>query len=52
MPEKTDTWPGTLVAWRWIDDDAGLWTGLVRYRREGLMHEHWIAGELNSTVAD
>lgn len=52
MPEKADTWPGSLLAWRWVDQAAGLWTGLVRYRREGLMHEHWIAGDLLNVAAE
>ena len=44
--EPADSWPGTLLSWRWVDQDAGLWVGLVRYRRDGLMYEHSISGEL------
>lgn len=45
-PERVETWDGTLIAWRWIDQTAGTWTGLVRYAREGLLYEHWVSGEL------
>ena len=46
FPERAESWPGWLLGWRWVDQAAGTWTGLVRYRREGLLYEHWIAGEL------
>jgi hypothetical protein len=35
-----------LLAGRWIDRDAGTWTGLVRYQREGLLCERWVNGDL------
>lgn len=46
LPEQARWWPGTLLSWRWVDQSQQTWTGLVRYRREGLLHEHWISGEL------
>lgn len=46
FPVPVDWWSGELLAWRWVDQVEGLWTGLVRYRREGLLHEHWVSGEL------
>lgn len=49
FPAPVDWWAGELLAWRWVDQGEGLWTGLVRYRREGLLHEHWVSGELLST---
>ena len=47
-PEPVAFWPGMLLAGRWIDRDAHLWTGLVRYEREGLLYEHWVHGDLIS----
>jgi hypothetical protein len=46
FPEPVDYWSGTLLAWRWLDPGAGLWTGLVQYRRDGLTYLHWVSGEL------
>ncbi len=40
FPVETNWWPGTLLAWRWIDREWRTWTALVRYQRDGLMHEH------------
>ena len=38
-------WKGTLLAWRWIDEPEGNWTGLVRYQGpRGLQYEQWIPG--------
>lgn len=38
-------WEGTLLAWRWIDEPEGNWTGLVRYQGpRGLQYEQWIPG--------
>lgn len=45
-PAPVQSWPGTLLDWRWVDQAAGTWTGLVRYSREGLAYEHWIHGDL------
>ena len=39
-------WPGTLRAWRWIDRDERIWTGLVDYSRDGLLYSHWVNGDL------
>lgn len=44
--EPTDWWPGTLLSWRWVDRDAGLWSGIVRYVHDGLSYEHAVSGEL------
>ena len=42
-PASTSGWvPASLIASR--SDDAGDWTGLVRYTRDGLVHEHWMTG--------
>jgi hypothetical protein len=46
FPETAPWWTGTLLSWRWTDRAAGLWTGLVRYQRDGLNYEHAISGEL------
>ena len=46
FPERVDYWPGTLLAARWLDKAAGVWTGLVRYERDGLLYEHWLPGDL------
>ena len=46
FPLETHWWPGTLLAWRWIDRERRAWTALVRYQRDGLMHEHWVNGDL------
>lgn len=46
VPVRVDSWPGTLLAWRWLDREAGTWVGIVRYQRDGLMYEHAISGEL------
>ena len=46
FPERVESWPGMLLAGRWLDKYAGLWTGLVRYEREGLLYEHWMSGDL------
>lgn len=46
LREPVASWPGTLLSWRWLDKDAGLWVGMVRYRRDGLMYEHAVNGEL------
>lgn len=44
-------WPGQLLAWRWVDQGRGSWTGLVRYRGpQGLQYEGWFAGELLERV--
>ena len=50
--EPVAWWPGTLRSWRWLDKDAGLWVGIVRYRREGLLYEHAVNGELLTVLAD
>ena len=52
QPARVDAWDGQLLSWRWLDRDAGAWTGLVRYAREGLMYEHWIHGDLLSVGPD
>jgi hypothetical protein len=46
FPVKTDWWPGTLLASRWVNREKRAWTALVRYQRDGLMHEHWVNGDL------
>lgn len=51
FPAPVDWWAGELLAWRWVDQAEGLWTGLVRYRREGLLYEHWVSGELLEEVS-
>lgn len=39
--------PGVLLAWRWTDETAGTWSGLVRYSRgNGLVYEHWLSHEV------
>jgi hypothetical protein len=51
VTESVEWWPGTLLSWRWLDKDAGLWVGIVRYRRDGLLYEHAVNGELLTVVA-
>jgi hypothetical protein len=34
---------------RWLDKDAGPWVGIVCYRRDGLLYEHAVDGELLDT---
>ncbi len=46
FPVRTDWWPGTLLSWRWVDRERALWSGLVRYLREGPNYEHAVSGEL------
>ena len=48
FPEPVDTWPGTLLSWRWIDPAAQTWCGVVRYCRDGLLYEHAVHGDLIS----
>lgn len=45
-PERVDWWPGWLLSRRWVDREDGLWTGLVRYSRNGWVYEHSVAGDL------
>jgi hypothetical protein len=45
-PETAESWPGTMLDWRWIDKRASTWTALVQYRRDGLTYLHWVSGEL------
>jgi len=35
-----------MLAWRWVDREKRMWTALVRYQRDGLVHEHWVNGDL------
>lgn len=42
----TDWWLGTLLSWRWIDQEQGLWCGQVRYTDGMLTYEHSVSGEL------
>lgn len=51
VPEPVESWPGTLLSWRWLDKAAGLWVGIVRYRRDGLIYEHAVNGELLTMVS-
>jgi hypothetical protein len=46
VPEGAAWWSGTLRAWRWIDRDRRIWTGLVDYSRDGLLYSHWVNGDL------
>ena len=50
VPQPVERWPGTLHSWRWLDKAAGLWVGIVRYRRDGLLYEHAVKGELLTVV--
>lgn len=50
--EPVSSWRGTLLSWCWLDDDAGLWDGIVRYRRDGLLDEHRVNGALLTVVGD
>lgn len=44
---------GVLLAWRWTDETAGTWSGLVRYSRgNGLVYEHWLPHEAIRRVND
>jgi hypothetical protein len=43
---------GTLLSWRWLDQTAGLWVGIVRYQRDGLLYEHAVNGELLNALPD
>jgi hypothetical protein len=52
FPAPMTWWPGNLLGWRWIDRRERTWTALVRYRREGLMYEHWVSGELLDVLPD
>jgi hypothetical protein len=52
VPEPVASWPGTLLSWRWLDKDAGLWVAMVRYRRDGLLYEHAVNGELLTVLPD
>ena len=52
VPEPVASWPGTLLSWRWLDKDAGLWVAVVRYRRDGLLYEHAVNGELLRVLPD
>lgn len=49
--ERVQWWPGTLLSWRWIDREAGLWSGVVRYSHDGLSYEHAMAGDLIEVLA-
>ncbi len=51
-PEPVESWPATMLAWRWIDRSKRTWIGLVRYQREGLLHEHWVHGDLLDVEPD
>jgi len=51
-PEPVESWPGTMLHWRWGDKQAGTWTALVQYRRDGLMYLHWVSGELLDVEPD
>ena len=46
FPIEVDWWPGTMLAWRWIDRERRTWMALVRYQRDGLTHEQWVNGDL------
>ena len=46
FPVSADWWTGTLLAWRWVDRGERTWTAFVRYRREGLLYQHWVSGEI------
>lgn len=46
FPERVEWWQGTLLSWRWTDRENGLWTGVVRYTRDGLNYEHAVSSEL------
>jgi hypothetical protein len=35
-----------MLDWRWVDKQAGTWTAIVQYRREGLTYLHWASAEL------
>jgi len=50
--EKVPCWHGWLQSWRWIDQDARIWTGVVRYNREGLNYEHAVSGALITVLPD
>ena len=52
VTQPETAWPGTLLSWRWLDKDAGLWVGMVRYRRDGLMYEHAVNGELLTVLPE
>jgi hypothetical protein len=49
---RVESWPGTVLAWRWTDKGQRLWTGLVRYQRDGLNYEHAVSGELLDVEPD
>ena len=52
VPEAAAWWPGRLRAWRWIDREKRVRTGLVTYCRDGLLYEHWVSGELIQVEPD
>lgn len=36
---------GLLLSWRWVDQEHGRWTALVRYRNgQHLQFERWVDG--------
>lgn len=45
-PQLGKSWPGTMLGWRRTDKQAGMWTALVPYRRDGLTYSHWVSGHL------
>jgi hypothetical protein len=52
VPLPVESWPGTLLSWRWLDKDAGVWVGIVRYQRDGLLYEHAVNGELLTVLPE
>ena len=44
--EPVESWPDTILDWRWFDRGEGTWTALVQYRRDGLTYLHWVSGGL------
>lgn len=51
MSQPMESWPGTMLSRRWLDKAVRLWAGIVRYRRDGLMYEHAVNGELLTMLA-
>lgn len=53
LTTEAGVWRGQLLSWRWIDQDAGKWTGLVRYKGpQDLQYEGWFPGEQLERISD